>query len=285
MLLPLSEEAQARIKAASARLQKPPNSNSYPRVRALAEELGAMLPKTGPQTISVNQRVASLFFSAAVEAWLRSVHSFMMSASLTRASPIWSSVAGYYSSHYAVRGLAHLLGVFLLFNRQRVVRLRVDGGSFTCTFDRKSGDDREHKLYWNALQTEPTFASDPLFPSFDESVSMSDSSHRNVANYADHLWKFPKFETLDEDFLSARIAQISEIEFDSPPIPDKLKFPDLDSVQIVAYHRLVRFRRTLDESLGVKNNFWNNHRTPGWAKGHIDFQLVEQSTHSTGAVI
>ena len=53
------------------------------------------------------------------------------------------------------------------------------------------------------------------------------------------------------------------------------KFPDLEFVQVVAYHRLVTFRKLLDEVLGGKNRFWNVHRKPPFAIKFIDFQLAE----------
>ena len=61
----------------------------------------------------------------------------------------------------------------------------------------------------------------------------------------------------------------------APPLPRISKFPDLEFVQVVAYHRLVTFRKLLDEVLGGKNRFWNVHRKPPFAIKFIDFQLAE----------
>jgi hypothetical protein len=63
--------------------------------------------------------------------------------------------------------------------------------------------------------------------------------------------------------------------FDAPPLPRFDKFPDVEYVQLIAYHRIVHFRRLLDEALGAKNRFWNVHRSPSFASGIIDFQLAE----------
>jgi hypothetical protein len=82
---------------------------------------------------------------------------------------------------------------------------------------------------------------------------------------------------LDEDALKSRIEYISKIAFDVPPLPRTSKFPDLAYVQVVAYHRLVRFRRLLDEVLGGTNRFWKVHRNPPFARGYMDFQLVERT--------
>ena len=77
--------------------------------------------------------------------------------------------------------------------------------------------------------------------------------------------------------LQERVQFISQIEFETPPIPRPDKPRDTDSVQIVAYHRIVKFRQCLDEALGSNNNrFWGVYRNVSWASGVIDFQLVEQ---------
>jgi hypothetical protein len=96
---------------------------TFPPPRTLSVSLEGKLPKDPTTEVTINPKIASHFASAAVDIWLRSVHSFLISASLTEISPIWSSVSGYYSSHYAVRGLAHLLGYFQLFRRKRLAKL------------------------------------------------------------------------------------------------------------------------------------------------------------------
>ena len=105
----------------------------------------------------------------------------------------------------------------------------------------------------------------------------SDIRHRNHANYADHLSGYPVFKPLDEVALKERIGFISKIVFDAPPVPRFSKFPDIEYVQLIAYHRIVSFRRLLDEVLGGKNRFWKVNRNPTFASGYIDFQLAEGS--------
>ncbi len=123
------------------------------------------------------------------------------------------------------------------------------------------------------------FISDQLFT---ENVRvgnvLSDAAHRERANYIDHLGSFPTFRPLDETEVKDRIERISGIEFSVPPIPDVDKYPDIDSVQIIAYHRLVRYRDLVDNILGGKNRFWSVYRTPMWAQDYMDYQLTEQAS-------
>ena len=229
-------------------------------------------------TISIEPKIASMFATAAVEIWMRGVHSFLISASLTEASPIWASVSGYYSSHYSVRALAHLLGHFQLFRKKKIAHLQIHRGKYLCLFDSKQGHDREHKFYWKAVKEDSHFNNDPLFTMNEADSDVSDVGHRDRTNYADHVFQLPNFRALAVETFRSRIHFISQIPFDTPPIPiPRLSyFPDLESVQVVAYHRLVRFRQFLDEILGGGNRFWNVHRNPSWAREVIDFQLTEQ---------
>jgi len=104
---------------------------------------------------------------------------------------------------------------------------------------------------------------------------VSDVSHRNHANYADHLSQFPIFKPLDLNQTKERITRLSKIQIYDPPIPDRTKFPDMDNVQLVAYHRLIRFRRFIDEAVGSSDRFWNLHREPSWAREFLDYQAVD----------
>lgn len=59
------------------------------------------------------------------------------------------------------------------------------------------------------------------------------------------------------------------------PIPNADSYPDIESVQLIAYHRLVRFRMFLDEILGSSNRFWSVHRKPSWALDYLNFQVIQ----------
>jgi len=226
-------------------------------------------------TFSANPVLLRMFASAAVEMWHRAVHSFIISAGLYSTSPLWSSVSGYYSSHYVMRGYAHLLGRYLLYREKRVVTLLARDGGFVCFLDKKGASDREHKAYWKFVRTSTEFGSDPFFNVEVDIIPRSDGAHRTKANYSDHLGEYSVFKALTKQAIVDRINRISDIEITAVPIPNADSYPDLESVQIMAYHRIVRFRSYLDKLLGKENRFWNAHRTPQWCENLLDFQVAE----------
>jgi len=278
----IDPDLRMRLEASFAPLNKIAASKAFPAPMTLATQLEVLMPSAdfvGPS--KVGKSVSTLFATAAVDCWLRGIHGFLTSASLTEASPVWSSVSGYYSSHYCVRGFAHLLGYFQLYHKKRNVKMEIGkGGEYFCNFDKKLGADREHKIYWKLVKENPHFVSEPLFAfnNSDPSIDASDAGHRERMNYGDHIGLVPLFRNLDTPALRKRVEYISQIEFTTPPIPKRSKAPDIDSVQVVAYHRIVFFRRFLDEILGGGNRFWSVHRTPSWVDGMTDFQLTEQGS-------
>jgi len=278
----IGPDLQVHITRAFAPLRDQAAAIALPPPGSLSQALKAAIPASsaGLPNAYMPRVVAKMFTTAAVDVWMRAVHSFLISASLTDVSPIWASVSGYYSSHYSVRSIAHLLGFFQLFSEKRIVQLQFQGGQYLCSFNRKTKLDREHRFYWKIVKLNPLFAADPFFTQNDSSIndSPSDLGHRDRANYADHLSQFSVFRPLDAAALKARINRISEIEFKSPPIPRISKFPDVESVQVIAYHRLVRFRDLVDTIIGNSNRFWNVHRNPAWARDFMDFQLTEEAT-------
>ncbi len=250
-------------------------ANAFPKPLTLSVSLGPLVTTVQGQTSSASAKLASHFGTAAVDMWHRAIHSFLVSAGLTGVSPIWASVAGYYSSHYTVRALAHLLGYFLLFTKKRLARLQLAQSGFTCSFHGKTIRDGEHKLYWRLVKQSRPFASNALFTFNDPYASESDVRHRNHANYADHLDGYPQFNPLDAGTLGRRVEFISKIAVVGTPLPRLDEFPDLEYVQLIAYRRLVEFRRILDEMLQGKNRFWDVHRTPPFARGYMNYQLIE----------
>jgi hypothetical protein len=270
----IDESIQEQLQATFAPLNTISAARAFPAPATLSKSLEKLIPKDGTARKNVDQSTASYFSTAAVDMWLRSVHSFLISASLTDASPLWASVTGYYSSHYAVRGLAHLLGHFQLFKRKRLVELRWEKPRYVCIFKSKEAGDAEHKLYWRILKQSILFRADGIFAENKPDDEESDVRHRNHANYADHLAPYPVFKVLDERALKDRIEYISKIVFDAPPLPRFSKFPDIEYVQLIAYHRIIKFRRLLDEALVGKNRFWNVHRSPSFTDGYMNFQLT-----------
>ncbi len=249
-------------------------ANAFPGPNSLSDSLDIAVPP-GPKkaigTKNIGPEISQMFTTAAVDMWLRAVHSFLISGSLTAVSPLWASVTGYYSSHYSMRAFAHLLGFFRQFTHKRMLRSEFVAGRHICSFKHAGG--REHELYWKTVKEDPHFSSDPFFP-----PSNVDVEHRDWANYVDHLSEFRPFRPLDKDALKGRIERISEIPFALPPVPDVRKYPDVDAVQIVAYHRIVRFRGLVDALLVGRNRFWEVYRNPSWAMEFMDFQLTAGRT-------
>lgn len=250
----------------------------FPAVSTLGGYLNSNVErsvKRGHTSFAIENEYARMFASAAVEMWQRAVHSFIISAGLSATSPLWSSVAGYYSTHYSVRAHAHLLGRYVLYRFPVFVTLGITGGSFYCALERKSGNDREHKVYRKFVHESHLFKADPFLNVESESNPQSDGAHRNKANYHDHIAGYSAFKALLQEDVVDRISRIAEIEISALPVPDSSKFPDLESVQLMAYHRIVRFRRFMDNLFGNDNRFWNAHRQPSWCANIIDFQFVE----------
>ncbi len=271
-----SQEAhKTRLIATFKHLERT-GAGSFPAPLSLSSALEKIIPVQkgrGNQSYSFNvpPATAGLFCTAAIEMWFKSLNSFLVSASLVEISPVWSSVAGYYSSHYSVRALAHLLGYFHLHNRRLVARLELNSGKYICSFETKGGNDREHSAYWRFVKNSAAFAANPLF-TLNISSEISDVSHRDRANYADHLGSTPQIRVLSIDVIRTRIEKISQIEITEPPIPHRDKFPDLDAVHILAYHRIAIFREYLDEVLGPSHRYWGVQRDPPWARALVDYQ-------------
>src|SRR3989344_7964975 len=112
----------------------------FPPPGSLAEELRKKIVKGG-SSFRLSSSDSILFATAAVEMWLRAVHSFLISSSLEKASPIWSSISGYYASHYVMRAFAHLHGHFLLRGSRQHVRIsHGKGKSFLCESKKESSN-------------------------------------------------------------------------------------------------------------------------------------------------
>lgn len=275
----IDQNVEAQVRLTFAGLQNDP-ARSFPPPGALSNALVAHMPApgSGTSTVQVGPAVSRLFATASVDMWDRAVHSFLVSAALTNTSVIWSSVAGYYSSHYSVRALAHLLGYFQLHSKRQNVYLTFSDGQHVCEYHNKRGGDREHLAYWKIVKRR-LFTNEALFTTNTvDGTTPADVAHRDRANYVDHLAAFVPFCPLDRDTVQSRINRISNIEFSAPPIPDVNQYPDIESVQAIAYHRLVCYRDLVDSILGGQNRFWRFHRNPPWATDFVDFQLVPQAS-------
>jgi len=270
-----ADTTSQQIETMFSRLRRKKAAYAIPAPGTLAAKLASVVETASSESTIIDAPTLALFATASVEMWHRSVHSFLVSASLTKASPLWASVSGYYSSHYSIRAFAHLLGYFQLQSRRKILQVEVNCGQYICHIHRKQGGDREHKFYWKAVKNHARFAADPFFTKNEEGQPRSDGGHRSKANYIDHINQFPMFETLDEVYLKARVEKIAGVELSDAPIPTSDSYPDTDNVQLIAYHRMVKFRKFVDEALGNTNQFWKTHRKPKWCPHFLDFQIVE----------
>jgi len=264
-----------QIEVMFSHLKRKSVGGAFPAPSTLSAKLVSVVESTSSGTRVIDSPTLALFATASVEMWHRSVHSFLVSASLTKASPLWASVSGYYSSHYAIRDFAHLLGYFQLHSKKRIIQVEVKGNQYICHINQKQGGDREHKFYWKTVKNHTRFAADPFFTRNEEGQPRSDSGHRSKANYIDHINQFPQFQALDEVYLKARVEKIAGIELSDAPIPMIDAYPDTDNVQLIAYHRMIKFRNFVDEVLGGTNRFWKLQRKPEWCPTFLDFQIVE----------
>jgi hypothetical protein len=272
----MNKDVLSQVEAIFDPLNHQSAAGAFPQPGTLSRLLSeSVVASSASAIVSAKPTVLAHFATASVEMWLRSVHSFLISLSLTNASPIWSSVAGYYSSHYAVRAFAHLFGVFHLHRSRRIVYLDRQGNRLVLRIEKKNANDREHKFYWKCVSQHPQLADDPFFYAFRDDIPDSDGAHRSKANYSDHVDRFPVFLPLDAKFLENRIERISTVVFSDVPVPSADRFPDIVNVQFVAYHRLVKFRQLVDEALGNGNRFWKVQRNPPWCPSGMNFSVVD----------
>jgi hypothetical protein len=279
--MPRDPATVLQIKLMFAGLNGAGRINIYPEAGSLREALNNLINSSTSSSPVASQAVIRNFATASIEMWHKSIHSFLISASLTKASPVWASVSGYYSSHYAIRGFAHLLGYFLLYSRNKsTIKLEVNNTQHICNILPKTRADGEHRFYCTKVHQHPDFVLDPFFTFNNEFLDESDSGHRNKANYYDHIYGFPPFQILDAASLKERVQVISGMPFYDAPIPNKRSYADIESVQLVAYYRLVKFRSFLDEILGTGNSYWSYHRNPLWCSNFIKYQTIQSDFES-----
>ena len=249
-----------------ARLGRSGATLDFPEKKSLAKHVAKLIEDSTPTILHTN---ASLFASASVEMWQWAVHSFLWSVALTKYSEIWSSVTGYYASHYVMRAFAHAFGFFKSFSGKKVVQISIRAGHFVVSvLDEK--ERGEHSFYWKVVKKHPEFSHNPLFRSNSEKDRTSDCSHRNDANYTDHIGNFDKSGFPRAVELVESVEKISHIRRFA--VTEVGEYPNLSNVQILAYQRIVTFRDFLDKRL-PNNHFWRTHKFPNWCRGIITFEL------------
>lgn len=243
-----------------------------PPARALTATLyGAC---TAAQGGVISRAQLTHFMTASVEMWHRALHSFLIAASLYRASELWASVAGYYSSHYSMRAFGHLFGFFALYRRRAFLEASFQGGRCQCVpvAGLPNGSRKEHRFYWTVVRRQQRFQGDDLFTENDDSVDESDASHRGYANYVDHIDRFGDYNGCDKEELRGKVAQIVRTAIDGViVIPNRSKYPDVATVLAVGYLRIRRYRGLLDDLLGTRGPFWRHHRSPVWCERLVAF--------------
>lgn len=247
-----------------------------PPVLALSGFLAKSLQDRNSYILTEGQ--AALFATAAVEIWQRSAHSLIVATALKEFSVIWACIAGYYSSHYAMRAYAHLFGYFALYYRRKLfLEISPYAGRFQCTrvTPLHNTAQKEHRFYWTMLKALPGFERDPLFTHNDDRIASSDAGHRGFASYADHLNRFGAYAALERERVKLSLGDLARTALDGEAnisIPNRENYPQLSTVLTVAYLRVYRFREYLDGLLLPQGSrYWERHRNPPWCTNFLPF--------------
>jgi hypothetical protein len=258
------------------KLDKPNAKLDFPERGALSSHFNILLNGMGAAPPALAHKYSPMLASAGVEMWHRAIHSFLWSVALTKSSPLWSSVSGYYASHFVMRAFAHSMGIFKSFKQRAVIQVRVEKGQFICApLVWNSNGKSEHAFYWKAVKGHPKLLSNDLFRENNERDPKSDSGHRTFANYTDHLGTFPPMEFPALGTVADSVERISRIRLHSVTIPSRDDYPDLQNVQILAFQRIIAFQDFLDEKV-PGNRFWKAHRRPTWCKDLMLYQVEDQ---------
>jgi hypothetical protein len=251
-------------------LRDRPSSGAMPPKLTLSDSLTELVQKSAGGPVNISRKEATYFATASVEMRQRAVHSLLISIILKKDSPIWAAVAGYYASHYTFRAAAHLLGFFSLHKAKCTIAINRESSPYLATV--MKGRQREHDWYRKKVSTSKLFGGDAFFRAQPAS-GLDDREHRSLANYADHLSLYPTIQTVSTDEVKDRMRSLEQYHAEVPPELSDDRFPDLDGVWVLAYQRISRFRKLVDEKVG-SNRFWEDHRDPSWAKEFTNFDLA-----------
>jgi hypothetical protein len=263
------------VELSFGKLDKPNAKMDFPERGALSNHFNDLLIGGGAAP-TLSHKYSPMLASAGVEMWHRAIHSFLWSVALSKSSPLWASVSGYYASHFVMRAFAHSMGIFKSFRQKEVIQVLVQNGQFVCSPLTWSSNGRgEHAFYWKAVKGHPKLLTNDLFRENSERDPKSDSVHRTFANYTDHLCSYPPLEFPTQATVADCIERISRIRLHSVIIPSRDDYPDLQNVQILAFQRIIAFQDFLDEKV-PKNRFWRAHRRPSWCRDVMIFQVEDQ---------
>ncbi|MDO8933869.1 MAG: hypothetical protein Q7U97_15860 [Rhodocyclaceae bacterium] len=263
------------VELAFGKLDKPNSKMDFPKPGTLSKHFNVLLSGNNAMPTLSHQH-SPMLATAGVEMWHRAIHSFLWSVALTKSSPLWASVSGYYASHFVMRALAHSMGIFKSFAQKKVIQISVEKGQFVCApLKWSSSGTGEHAFYWKAVKGHPKFLTNDLFHENSERDPKSDSAHRTFANYTDHLCAFPPLEFPKVEELADSVEKISRIRLHSVTHPSRDDYPDLQNVQILAFQRILAFQDFLDDKV-PKSRFWRAHRRPGWCNNVMLYQVEDQ---------
>lgn len=258
-------------------LSNRPSAGAMPAAFTLSTSLTRLVQRAGGAAINLNRQDATNFATASVEIWHRAVHSLLISIALKKDSPVWAAVAGYYASHYTFRAAAHLLGFFSLHSAKCTIEINGQTGPYFGAVVKKR--KREHDWYRDKVSNSKLFGSDSFF-SARPKAGLDDREHRSLANYGDHVSRYPSLSPIALEEIKDRMRILERYPAVVPPELSDARFPDLDGVWVLAYQRISRFRKLLDDKVG-KNRFWDGHRDPSWAKQFTNFDMADVTGMST----
>ena len=185
-----------------------------------------------------------------------------------------------------MRAFCHLHGFFLLYRERCYLELdapRVtNGGLKSWCHIHRGLNGGEHKFYWRKSKELIDSAGhfEALFSTNDDHVVASDASHRAVASYTDHISSLsvPAPAFLDKGIIKTRINRISELAGGTLTIPNRTNYPACETVQQLAYARIIKYREYLNNIL-PKNKYWEKNSKPEWCNDFLDYQMVDKSVN------
>ncbi len=218
---------------------------------------------------------AHMLATASVEMWHRAIHSFLLSVAVTDRSPLWASVAGYYSSHFVMRAFAYSMGLLKSFKGRAAVQIVLIGDDLCCErLTENKYNKGEHEFCWMVVSEHPAIEPNTLFRTNSIRASKSDSFHRTTANYTDHINSFARLAFPEEESMKESVQRISRMRGDlgANPSIELNGYPDIINVQILAFQRIVAYRDFFDQKI-LDNRFWKAHRTPQWCRDTMLYQM------------
>lgn len=264
-------------RAITTLLHHSPQKGGEPRPASLSDLLNSAHASRRGEVAEFKLREASLFATAAIEMYERAIHSLLVSLYVQDTSPLWASVAGYYSSHYVARALCHLHGRYLLYRKGLTADVKSVSKKVAVRFQ-TTKYRKEHDFYWRAASE--VDSTGWWKPNINE-----EQHHRHFANYQDHIGCFTEIRPFEpksfdgqlvsvESAVTERLAgRVNELVNTTPRA--QIRYADFVTVQCLARRRIAAFRDHLDGLVGVSTNYWASHRAPEWCSRVMSYDHKE----------